>query len=187
MAACEQALEAGVRLLQYRNKSANAITRFRQSRELLALCHQYGAKLIINDESTLTKAVGADGVHLGQQDGQVSAARSLLGQDKIIGVSCHGSFELAQKAVAAGVDYVAFGRFFPSQTKPDAAQADISVLTAARSLKVPLVAIGGITPDNASVLLEAGADMLAVVHGIFGQPDIRLAAQSFVDLFETQA
>lgn len=183
--ACEQALAGGARLIQYRNKKADAITRFRQCKELLPLCHRHGAKLIVNDESTLAKAVGADGVHLGQHDGDVAAARSLLGPDKLVGVSCHGSLALAQQAVAAGADHVAFGRFFASHTKPNAEAADLSVLTAARSLGVPLVAIGGITAANATQLLAAGADVLAVIHGVFGQPDIRLAAQSLSDLFGT--
>lgn len=184
LAACEQALAGGARLLQYRAKEADSITRFKQCKQLLPLCHQYGAKLIVNDEATLASAVGADGVHLGQQDGDVAAARSLLGDDKIIGVSCHGSLAKAQQAVAAGADYVALGRFFESHSKPNAPAADISLLEQARELGVPLVAIGGVTPDNGGALLAAGADMLAAIHGLFGQSDIEQTAGQFTQLFE---
>lgn len=185
--ACEQALAGGARLIQYRNKQADAITRFKQVKQLLPLCHEYGARLIVNDESTLAKASGADGVHLGQSDGDIKAARDLLGPDKLIGVSCHGSLALAQQAVAAGADYVAFGRFFASFTKPKAEAADLDVLTQARTLGVPVIAIGGIDATNGAQLLAAGADLLAVIHGVFGQADIRAAAQSITDLFGKNA
>ncbi len=184
VAASETALAAGVKWLQYRNKAADPTTRFKEGRELVALCRQYGARLIVNDEPVLAHAIKADGVHLGQKDGDVAEAREFLGADSIIGVSCHGSAEQAQQAKAAGADYVAFGRFFASKTKPQAEQASIDVLQQTADLGISRVAIGGITPDLASPLLNAGADALAVIHGVFGQDDITAACHAFIRLFE---
>lgn len=183
VAACEQALQGGAQLVQYRNKLADMATRRAQLAQLLPLCHHYGARLLVNDDAALAHEMNADGVHLGQADGSVGAARELLGSDKLIGVTCHGSLALARQALAEGADHLAFGRFFASHTKPDAPPASLEVLQQARQLGVPLVAIGGVTPDNAPSLLAAGADALAVIHGVFGQPDIRQAAQQFTDLF----
>lgn len=179
--ACEQALRGGARLLQYRDKDSDAMTRFRNAQALRELCHQYGALFIVNDEPILANAVKADGVHIGQSDGGVRAARELLGADAIIGVSCHGDARLAQQMANEGASYVAFGRFFPSHTKPQAPGADIAVLTTA--LPVPKVAIGGITPDNAGQLIDAGADAIAVIHGLFASDDIEATARRFATLF----
>lgn len=182
-AAVGQALAGGVQWVQYRNKPADAVTRFRECKALVALCHAQGAKLIVNDDMVLAKSTGADGVHLGQHDGDVKSARGFLGPDAIIGVTCHGELALAEKAQAEGASYVAFGRFFPSLTKPDAPPAAIGVLTAAKQLGLPVLAIGGITPDNGRQLLDAGADLLAVIHAVFGQPDITAACRRFQSLF----
>jgi thiamine-phosphate pyrophosphorylase len=179
--ACEQALRGGARLLQYRDKDSDASTRFRNAQALRELCHQYGALFIVNDEPILAKAVKADGVHIGQSDGGVRAARELLGADAIIGVSCHGDARLAQQMADEGASYVAFGRFFPSHTKPQAPGADSAVLASA--LPVPKVAIGGITPDNAGQLIDAGADAIAVIHGLFASDDIESMARRFATLF----
>jgi thiamine-phosphate pyrophosphorylase len=179
--ACEQALRGGARLLQYRDKDSDASTRFRNAQALRELCHQYGALFIVNDEPILAKAVKADGVHIGQSDGGVRAARELLGADAIIGVSCHGDARLAQQMADEGASYVAFGRFFPSHTKPQAPGADSAVL--ATALPVPKVAIGGITPDNAGQLIDAGADAIAVIHGLFASNDIEATARRFATLF----
>lgn len=179
--ACEQALRGGARLLQYRDKDSDAISRFRNAQALRELCHQYGALFIVNDEPVLANAVKADGVHIGQSDGGVRAARELLGEHAIIGVSCHGDARLAQQMANEGASYVAFGRFFPSHTKPQAPSADIAVLTTA--LPVPKVAIGGITPDNAGQLIDAGADAIAVIHGLFASDDIEATARRFATLF----
>src|SRR5690606_3883808 len=179
--ACEQALRGGARLLQYRDKDSDASTRFRNAQALRELCHQYGALFIVNDEPILAKAVKADGVHIGQSDGGVRAARELLGADAIIGVSCHGDARLAQQMADEGASYVAFGRFFPSHTKPQAPGADSAVL--ATALPAPKVAIGGITPDNAGQLIDAGADAIAVIHGLFASDDIESTARRFATLF----
>ena len=178
---CEAALRGGARLLQYRDKQAGSAERRRHAESLRDLCRDHNATLLINDDVALAAAIGATGVHIGQQDGAVSDARARLGAQALIGVSCHGSEALAQAAVTDGADYVAFGRFFVSHTKPQAAAAEIAVL--ATPLPVAKVAIGGITPDNAAPLINAGADALAVIHGLFAAPDIASRARAFQRLF----
>ena len=179
------ALEGGASIIQYRDKGSDRKRRLGEASALLELCRVAGALLIINDDVELARAVEADGVHLGREDGDPTAARARLGPDAIIGVSCYDQFGRARAAQGAGADYVAFGRFFPSATKPDAVQAGPDLLKQARRLlDVPAVAIGGITPENGRALIDAGADMLAVVHGVFGEPDIRSACRRFTQLFE---
>lgn len=174
------ALSGGARVLQYRNKAADADLRLEQSRALRKLTHQYSVPLIINDDEVLAQLVGADGVHLGGNDGSVAAARAVLGSDKLIGVSCYNRAALAHEAVKQGADYVAFGSFFASTVKPDAVTATPDLLRQARrEFSVPLVAIGGITVHNGAQLLEAGADALAVISELFSVDDIQGAAQQF--------
>ena len=181
----EEALEGGAAVIQYRDKSGDNDRRFREASSLRRLCDGAGALLIINDDVELARLTGADGVHLGRDDGGVPAARMALGPRAVIGVSCYNQFHRAQMAQEAGADYVAFGRFFPSATKPEAVQAGRDLLERSRrDLAVPTVAIGGITPENGRALIAAGADMLAVVHGLFGQPDIRAACLTFTRLFD---
>jgi thiamine-phosphate pyrophosphorylase len=181
----EQALAGGARLIQYRDKGEDRERRLQEARSLLQLCRAYSAPLIINDDLELAAAVGADGVHLGKDDPAIFLARERLGPEAVIGVSCYNDLGLALEAQAQGADYVAFGRFFSSNTKPLAVQADVQLLRRARPLlQIPIVAIGGITPENGGPLVAAGADMLAVIHGLFGQPDIRAACQRFITLFE---
>lgn len=184
----ESAFMGGVDIFQYRDKHSPPDVRHSQASELKALCDQYGVVYIINDDIELALAVDADGVHLGRDDGDICHARSRLG-DKIIGVSCYNQIDLALDARQAGVDYVAFGRFFPSRTKPAAVQADIELLDQSRHhLGLPVVAIGGICIDNASQVIDAGADAIAVIDGIFGQAglgdvDIEARARALKDLF----
>ena len=178
------ALRGGARLIQYRDKSSDSALRETTGRALLALARQHAALLLINDDVPLAQAIGAHGVHLGQHDLDITEARRLLGPDAVIGVSCYNRFELAQQAAVAGADYVAFGRFFPSRTKPDAVPAGLELLRRAkRELVTPVVAIGGITLENAPPLIQAGADMLAVIDGLFGQADIEATARAFQALF----
>jgi thiamine-phosphate pyrophosphorylase len=179
----EQALTGGVRILQYRDKQSPAELRQQQASALARLCHDYDALLIINDDVELARSSEADGVHLGQDDDGISHARNALGRQAIIGASCYNRIELAQHAQKAGASYVAFGRFFTSQTKPNAIQAELDVLIQAQNLGVPVCAIGGINRQNADNIVSAGADMIAVVDGIFGQPDIRKAASDLASLF----
>lgn len=182
--AVRDALAGGARIIQYRDKSSAPAVREAIARSLADLCHEHTALFLVNDEPSLARAVGADGVHLGAGDMAIAEARALLGPAAVIGVSCYNDLDRARAAERAGADYVAFGRFFPSRTKPQAVPADIGLLRQARAaLRVPIVAIGGITPDNGGSLIDAGADALAVIEGVFGQPDIRAAAERYARLF----
>ena len=177
----EAALRGGARVLQYRDKTSDAARRREQAQTLARLCVRYGAVFIVNDDVELARAVGA-GVHLGRDDDAVAAARLALG-DRTIGVSCYNELARAEAALAAGADYVAFGAFFPSLTKPHAAVATPDLLHAARHLPLARVAIGGISADNGAALIAAGADALAAIDGLFAQPDIEAAARRYADLF----
>ncbi|GLO39665.1 thiamine phosphate synthase [Pseudomonas pudica] len=169
----EAALEGGVCLLQYRDKSDDAARRLREAEGLLKLCERYGTQLLINDDAELAARLGV-GVHLGQTDGPLTPARALLGRQAIIGSTCHASLELATQAANEGASYVAFGRFFNSVTKPGAPAANIELLEQARAqVKLPIAVIGGITLDNAAPLVAHGADLLAVIHGLFGADSVQ--------------
>ncbi|UXZ95820.1 thiamine phosphate synthase [Pseudomonas phytophila] len=164
----EAALDGGVTLLQYRDKSGDESKRLREATALLRLCEQYKTRLIINDDAEVAARLGV-GVHMGQTDGSLTDARALLGHKAIVGATCHGSLAMAEKAKADGATYLAFGRFFNSTTKPDAPAIELDVLTQARArFNMPIAVIGGITLENAPHLVEHGADLLAVVHGLFG-------------------
>ena len=181
----EQALQGGVELVQIRDKRPQPDVM--EIKAIAELCRQHQVPLLINDDIALALEVGANGVHLGQSDTSLIEARQRLGENAIIGITCHDQLELAKQAEAGGADYVAFGRFFPSQSKPAAPPASIEVLQQAKQqLHRPIVAIGGITPDNGASLIQAGADMLAVIQGVFGQNDITAAAKKFNQLFEKQ-
>ena len=161
-----EAIKGGISVLQYRDKLP--VDAVYLAGALKELCHAHKIPLIINDDLELAKQIGADGVHIGQEDCRLTYAREVLGNKAIIGVSCYDSVELAIHAQQLSADYVAFGRFFPSSSKPLAAPAQITALQQAKkSIKVPIVAIGGILPDNGAELLTAGADLLAVIGGIF--------------------
>jgi len=185
LALVEQALAGGARLLQYRNKTADAALRLTQGRALLALCRQYQAPLIINDHLDLALALDADGLHLGAEDGELARARARLGAGKLLGASCYRSLDTAVEAGKAGADYVAFGGFYPSTVKTGmTTRTPVTLLQEAkRRLSVPVVAIGGITVDNAPPLIAAGADCVSVITALFGAPDVRAAAQDFAALF----
>jgi len=177
------AIEGGARMVQIRDKQTTPD--IAEIQAIADLCQQYKIPLLINDRVELAVQVGADGVHLGQSDARLSEARQRLGESAIIGITCHDSIDLAKRAESEGANYVAFGRFFASRTKPEAPPASLEVLQQARQqLHIPIVAIGGITPDNGDSLIHAGADMLAVIHGVFGQGDITAAAKKFSPLFE---
>lgn len=182
------ALAGGAHLVQYRDKHQNPQARLKMARSLVQLCNEYSAPLIINDDPELARACGAAGVHLGRDDANPTAARTLLGRDAIIGVSCYNELERARRAQELGADYVAFGRFFASHTKPDAVPADLTLLQRAHAeIDLPVVAIGGITPENGAALVAAGAHALAVIEGLWGQPDARAAAARYVKLFNCDA
>lgn len=180
----EAALRAGLALVQYRNKQGSESERVQQARALVDLCRRYDTPLLINDDVPLCLAVGAAGVHLGQRDQGLEEARRRLGPEAIIGITCHDQIALARQAQAGGASYVAFGRFFASQTKPGATPADVAILPQARhELAIPVVAIGGITAENGAALIAAGADMLAVIHALFAFPDVESRTLKLNSLF----
>ena len=182
--AVSQAIAGGARVIQYRDKKRSTVERAQQTSRLAKLCRQHGVLFIVNDDVTLAKEMRADGVHVGRDDASPAQAREQLGPRAIIGVSCYDELARAETAQAQGADYVAFGRFFPSRTKPRAVPASLELLRAAKKkLHIPIVAIGGITPENGASLIEAGADALAVIEGVFGQADVRAAAEHYTRLF----
>ncbi|MBY6204034.1 thiamine phosphate synthase [Halomonas denitrificans] len=173
---CRAALAAGVDWLQYRAKAgADPET----ARLLRALTRETGARLIINDDPALARSVGADGVHLGRDDGSLAEARDRLGADALIGASCYDDLERAERLAAAGADYLAFGAVFASPTKPDAVRCPLDVLGRARRFGRPVVAIGGITADNAAEALAAGADRVAVLSDVFAAPDVAARVRAY--------
>jgi len=178
------ALAGGASAIQYRSKSDDGQLRAEQAGQLLALCRAYDALLIINDDVELAQRLGADGVHLGREDMPLADARAVLGSGALIGVSCYDSVARAIEAKGGGADYVAFGSFFPSAVKPDAVRAPRELLRDARgALDLPVVAIGGITLHNAHLLIESGADAVAVISALFQVQDTLAAAQAFAALF----
>jgi thiamine-phosphate pyrophosphorylase len=183
-----EALQGGAAFVQYRDKGGDAARRAETARALLVLCRQFGARLLINDDLALALAVGADGLHLGAADGQLSAARAALGGARLLGASCYDDFERARAAAAAGADYLAFGAMHPSSSKPLAVRASPSLITRCRAeLQLPACAIGGITVENAAPLLAAGADLLAVISDLFEAPDVASRAAAYQQLFEENA
>lgn len=180
----ELALRGGLALLQYRAKTLHPDYREQQAKALLSLCHEYHTPLLINDDLELALAIGADGVHLGREDGELRHAREQLGPRKILGASCYNRIELAAKAVHAGVDYVAFGRFFSSDTKPNAVQAEVDLIQQCRArFATPICCIGGITAANGEGLVKAGADLLAMVQGVFVSDEISANVQQMNQWF----
>jgi len=180
----EAAAIGGAKAIQYRNKGADAALRRRQAEALAAVAKTHGALLVINDDAALCEAVDADGVHVGRDDGSIEDARRIVGEERIVGVSCYDDFALADAAVAAGADYVAFGSFFPSSVKPHACRADISLLRRAATLGVPVVAIGGIDATNVHALVRAGAGAAAVISAVFDARDVTAAARAIASAFE---
>ncbi|MCB1887346.1 MAG: thiamine phosphate synthase [Rhodocyclaceae bacterium] len=186
LAQCAEALAGGAALLQYRSKHTDAGLRRAQATAMLALARRHGVPLIINDDIDLALAIGADGAHIGRDDGDVASARAHLGAGRILGVSCYDTLDRARDAAAAGADYVAFGAMFPSATKPGAVRAPLSILTrAVQELDVPVAAIGGITLDNAGALIAAGASLLAVVSDVFDDPEPGRRSAAYQPLFGT--
>ena len=184
------ALQGGASIVQYRNKQADAALQTLQASALLPICKQYAVPLIINDDVALCKLINADGVHLGGTDGDIAAARTLLGADKIIGTSCYNRLELAQQAAKQGASYIAFGACFASSTKPNAAVASLELFAQAKQLNLPMVAIGGITLENVQLVKRAGADAAAVINALFvnknsAKKDVKATATQFVQLLNS--
>ena len=184
-ATVEQALKGGAAIVQYRDKSGDDAKRMQQASELRALCDQYNAPLIINDDIALAQAVSADGVHLGEDDDSIAQARDLLGGESIIGISCYNDLQRAIDAQSAGADYVAFGAMFSSTTKPNARSASYELIrTAKTQLDIPICAIGGIDGHNVAGVIVSGADMTALINGLFAVDDITQTAEHIAGLFD---
>jgi len=185
LSATEAILEAGCRILQYRNKTASDCHRQEQAVALRGLTRRFDALFLVNDDIDLAEFCEADGVHLGENDGELRAARQRLGTGKILGASCYQNVQLAVSAIQAGADYVAFGSFFPSTTKPHAHRAPLALLVEGKQIGGGAVcAIGGITQDNASPLIQAGADMLAVLSALYDASDPAQAVRQFLSFFQ---
>ncbi len=179
----EEVLVAGVKIIQYRDKINSQKDRHKISEQLRKLTHGYNCLLLINDDAQLAKLIDADGVHLGKDDISVKQARKLLGKNKVIGASCYTQIENAQTAINASADYIAFGSFYPSSTKPDAPRAGIELITKTKKqYNTPVCAIGGITPKNATKLLNEGVDMIAVISAIFNASSPKQAVQEYLSL-----
>lgn len=184
LAKTEEILRGGANILQYRNKQANKNTHITEAKQLHDLSQQYSVPLIINDDIDLAILIGADGVHLGKRDASISTAREQLGKQAIIGCSCYNDLNRADNAVKNGVDYIAFGTFFPSPTKPDATKATPALIRQAKKkYNIPVVAIGGITPENGKSLVGTGIDMLAVISSLYASRDPFHTTQKYIHLF----
>jgi thiamine-phosphate pyrophosphorylase len=189
VAKVEAAIAGGARIIQYRNKTASLSLQRQQGALLSRVCNGGGVLFIVNDDAALAREVGAAGVHLGEDDGDVARARAVGGDTMLIGVSCYNDGARAERLVADGADYIAFGSFHPSSTKPGARRADPALLHRAKALGVPVVAIGGITAANGRALVEAGADALAVISAVFDHDDtakVTRAAAAIVACFDTK-
>ncbi|MGB8883047.1 MAG: thiamine phosphate synthase [Azonexus sp.] len=185
LADVEAALAGGCRLVQYRDKTSAALERVARAQALRRLTKKYEARLVINDDVALAFLVNADGVHLGRDDGNLAATRAVFGPTRILGASCYADFSAAQRAAAAGADYVAFGAVYPSPTKPNAVPAAVDLFFQAKTtLTAATCAIGGIKLANAAPLIDAGADLLAVITDLFSAPDIAARAAAYQHLFE---
>ena len=189
----EASILGGAKIIQYRNKMADEALRLAQATALLPICRQYQIPFIVNDHLDLFLALDADGLHIGGDDGDISATKQQIGDNKILGVSCYADFSNAEQAEKQGADYVAFGACFPSQTKPHAPRAELNLFTQAKSLNIPAVAIGGITLENANSVIEAGASAIAVIGELFNQNtqeirplEITTRAKQFSSLFLSQ-
>ncbi len=180
----ENILNTGISLFQYRNKESDQQKKKRLAQELQSLCHQHNVPFIVNDDVALAKDISADGVHLGKDDGDIHLARKTLGS-KIIGISCYNDIDRATEVAKSGADYIAFGAFFPSITKPNAKKAEIDLVKQAKlQLSIPIVAIGGITPENAKQLIDANIDYLAGISGLYSASDTIMATKNYNDLFK---
>ncbi|MEE8528080.1 MAG: thiamine phosphate synthase [Gammaproteobacteria bacterium] len=180
------AIEGGTSIVQYRDKRSDHRRRLEQARKLRCLCAKSGVLFIVNDDIEIAAKTGADGVHLGAGDAGIVEARRQLGEKAVIGASCYNSLEQVRSAIDEGADYVALGSVYRSPTKSEATRVDLDTIIAARAeFRLPIACIGGITAENAGPVVDAGADMLAVMSGVFGQPDITAAARNLARLFNS--
>jgi thiamine-phosphate pyrophosphorylase len=183
-ATVEAAVRGGATMVQLREKETPPEEVIRLGRDILAVTRRYGALLIVNDHPAVAREIGADGVHVGRDDPPVAETRAIVGPHVIIGASCYGEIERAVAAEQAGADYVAFGTPFPSPTKPKRTDISLEIFQAAKQrVRVPVFAIGGITLANAPQVIDAGADGIAVVSGVFAASDVEAAARALAQLF----
>lgn len=182
----EAALRGGARLLQYRDAGQEREHRLREAVALVELARDFDVPVLVDHDVALARASGAAGVHLGSADADPGRVREALGPDAIIGVSCYDDLERACVMAAKGVDYVSFGAFHASPTRPDARRVDAGILRQAAALGPAVVAIGGISPDNGKPLIDAGADFLASISTLFGAADVLATARRFSALFPTR-
>jgi len=188
LAATEQALAAGAKLVQYRHKTASEALRYAQAGKLLELCRRHSVPLIVNDHLALARELDADGIHVGGTDASVAEARAALGAHRIVGASCYGELQRARDAARAGASYVAFGGFYPSRVKKYAVTTPPAIVSEARAvLGLPLVVIGGMTPHNAAPLVAHGAHMVAAISSVYQAADVGQAVRAFSDLFAQSA
>jgi len=179
-----EAIAGGAALIQYRDKVSDLAQRRANAIALVELCRARAVPLIVNDDPWIADESGADGVHLGRADASLQEARQICGDHTIIGVTCANALDRALAAARAGASYVAIGRFYPSRTKPDAPEATLDLLRSVRAqLRLPICAIGGVTPDRVRQLIDAGADCVAAIEGVFGKPDVRAAAAAYAAHF----
>ncbi|MBL8383772.1 MAG: thiamine phosphate synthase [Burkholderiales bacterium] len=181
--AARAALGGGARVLQYRNKRASPTLRLEQALALSAVCRAHDVPFIVNDDVELALEVDADGVHLGRSDEAIATARRRIGRRRLLGASCYNEPPLATAALAAGADHVAFGSVFPSSTKPGAVRAALALFASGAQLGVPVVAIGGITVENAGTVVAAGASAVAVISDLFEAADVARRAGDYAALF----
>ena len=185
LAVSEIALRAGVSLMQYRHKTASTALRFEQAQALLKLCRAHRIPLVINDHIALCSELDADGVHVGGTDMSVAQARMLLGKNKIIGASCYGVLVLAKKACEQQASYVAFGGFYPSVVKQYAVTTQADILDRAKAvIPLPIVVIGGMTPELAQPLVNRGANLVAAISSVYNSVDPHGAVREFISLFK---
>ncbi len=178
------AIEGGAFMVQYRSKKQDHAVKMQQCAAILRLCREYGVPCIVNDDVEMCRILEADGVHLGENDDNIAEVRRILGEDAIIGSSCYDQLDRAKQAQKEGATYVAFGAVFPTPTKPNAPRATLELLREAkREIHIPIVAIGGITVNNAHDVIEAGVDAIAVITSLFEAKTIKETAETFLKMF----
>ena len=178
------AIEGGAFMVQYRSKILNRDVKMHQCAAILRLCREYEIPCIVNDDVDMCRILEADGVHLGEKDDNIAEVRHILGEDAIIGSSCYDQLNRAKSAQKEGASYVAFGAMFPTSTKPNAPRATLALLKEAkREIQIPIVAIGGITVNNAHDVIKTGIDAIAVITGLYEAKSIKETAKTFVKMF----
>ncbi len=180
----QSAIEGGAFMVQYRSKIHDHDVKIQQCAAILRLCREYEIPCIVNDDVDMCRILEADGVHLGEKDDNIAEVRRILGEDAIIGSSCYDQLERAKRAQKEGASYVAFGAMYPTSTKPNAPRATIGLLREAKpQIQIPIVAIGGITVNNAHDVIETGIDAIAVINSLYESNSIKETAETLSQMF----